>query len=328
MLEETLSSLSTSPLALALDLGGTKLSLGLFSYEKKALKKVKVPIQKESFQSSVRQIRTAAEALLRESQLESRELAGVGVIVPGIYYADTGMAWAPNLWGREPVPLREELSGLASCPVRIDSDRAGYVLGEQWAGIARGKKDVVFVAIGTGIGAGITSGGQLCRGASGIAGALGWMAVNPLWKPIYREVGCLEAEAAGPAVVRKAREKLLQGESSLLTTRFENDPMNLTAEQVVQAAREGDSLALSVLEEVAGYLAMAVANLISLLNPEMIVLGGGLMQAGDLILQPIRRRLQEWAQPVAAPQTRIELSQLGEDAGLYGAACLAFGNAG
>jgi glucokinase len=154
------------------------------------------------------------------------------------------------------------------------------------------------------------------------------MAVNPLWKPIYSEVGCLEAEAAGPAVARKAQERLLKGEPSLLTEQCGGDPLSLTTEQVVQAAKGGDRLARSVLEEVASYLAMASANLISLLNPELIVLGGGLMQAGELILEPVRHLVREWAQPVAAPRTQIELSQLGEDAGLYGAACLAFGGGG
>jgi len=214
------------------------------------------------------------------------------------------MAWAPNLWGWDEVPLRRALEERISVPLAIDSDRSGCVLGEQWLGAARGLGDVVFVAVGTGIGVGILAGGRLIRGAHGIAGAAGWFALDPRWKRIYGQVGCWEAEASGPAVARRAGEA--------------------AAETVAEAARRGDSKALQVLEDTAEYLAMGLANILSLLNPEMIVLGGGLMQAGDLLLEPVRRRMVRWAQPVAMKRTRIELTQLGGNAGLLGAARLAF----
>jgi glucokinase len=207
------------------------------------------------------------------------------------------------LWGWDQVPLREALEARLPVPVVIDSDRAAYVLGEQWLGAARGLSEVVFLAVGTGIGAGIITNGQLCRGAGGIAGAVGWFALDPRKQETYRQMGCFEAEAAGPAVARRA------GAS--------------TAEAVVEAARRNDGTARRVLAETAAWLAMGVANIVSILNPQMIVLGGGLMQAGDLLVDALRREMLEWAQPLAARQVRIELTQLGEDAGLLGAARLA-----
>lgn len=226
-----------------------------------------------------------------------------GIIVPGIYNSETGRAWAPNLWGWDEVPLRDALKALLPCPVVIESDRSGYVLGEQWLGAARGLRDVVFAAIGTGIGVGMLAEGRLVRGAHGIAGAAGWFALDPRWQDAYARTGCWETEAAGPAVARRF------GATS--------------AEEVAEAARGGDKRAAEVMEETAEYLAMGLANLVSLLNPEMLVLGGGLMQAGDLLLQPIRRRMERWTQPVAFRKTRIELTRLGENAGLLGAARLA-----
>ncbi|MGC8794973.1 MAG: ROK family protein, partial [Bryobacteraceae bacterium] len=230
-----------------------------------------------------------------------------GVALPGIYWPGRGVAWAPNLWGRQEVPLLAVLAPRLRWPLALDSDRAAYVLGEQWKGVAQGSQDVVYLAAGTGIGAGILCGGRLCRGASGIAGAVGWFALTPEWKPVYAERGCLEAEAAGPAVARRLGAP--------------------GAESVVQAARAGDPAALRALDETARWLGMAVANLISALDPEIVVLGGGLMSAGDLLLEPVRREARRWAQPVAAARVRIELTALGEDAGVIGAARLAWGKA-
>jgi glucokinase len=186
----------------------------------------------------------------------------------------------------------------------MDGDRVGYVLGEHWLGVATGLTDVVFVAVGTGIGAGILSGGRVIRGVGGAAGAVGWMALSPQFREDYEATGCWEAESAGPAVARGATRD--------------------SAQSVVTAARSGDEACLRVIEKAGTYLGMGVANLVSTFNPQMVVLGGGLMQAGDLFLDPVRRAVLQWANPRAARHARIELSALGDRAGLLGAARLAF----
>ena len=277
---------------LAVDFGGTKTAAAQVDENGGVSNKTKAP----------------AARTLRESVAQVVERCGavdaIGVVVPGIYNARTGLAWAPNLWGWDEVPLRDALAAAVSVPVVIDSDRAGYVLGEQWLGVAQHCRDVVFVAIGTGIGAGIIANSRLVRGARGIAGAVGWLALDPRWQEAYAQMGCWETEAAGPSMARQAAAP--------------------TAELVVQAARAGEPRAFQVLDRVTDYLAMGVANLISTLNPEMVVLGGGLMQAGSLLLDMICRKIPRWAQPIAARDTQIRLTSLGEDAGLLGAARLAF----
>jgi len=196
--------------------------------------------------------------------------------------------------------LRRELP----VPVVVESDRTGHVLGESWLGAASGLDDVVFVAIGTGIGVGILCGGRVIRGAHGIAGAAGWMAVGPEWREEFEQCGGWESESAGPGVARAF------GVSN--------------AEEVAAAARAGDLRAVAVLRHAAAHAGRGVANLISLLNPEMVVMGGGLMQgASDWMLDVIRDEAVRWAQPIAAGKCRIELTRLGEDAGLMGAARLA-----
>ena len=250
------------------------------------------------------QIAAIAEEVLRAAGMEWRSRERRRTDRPRDLFAGTGNVWAPNLFGLDELPLRAELRRASPVPLAIDSDRAGYVLGEQWLGAARGLADVVFLAVGTGIGAGILTGGRLCRGAGDIAGAVGWFALDSTHRPAYRHSGCWEWEAAGPGLARRAGTE--------------------TAEQAVAAARRGEPAACRALEETARWLGRGAANLVSVLNPEMIVLGGGLMQgAGDLLLEPVRREMLEWAQPVAARQVRIELTRLGEDAGLLGAARLA-----
>ncbi len=310
--------------AVAVDIGGTKLAIGVVDSEGAICSKSKVPVQKESPEQSVRQIIDCVNRAIQEARITLGEIAGLGVAIPGVYSAATGAAWAPNLWGWDQVPLKSMLESEISMRLVIDSDRAAYVLGEQWHGRARGLNDVVFLAVGTGIGAGIITGGRLCRGAGDIAGAVGWFALRDEKQPLYRHMGCFEAEAAGPSLVRREVERIKAGEKSTLCERAGANPGSLTAEMVVAAARENDALARRVVEETAVWLGRGVANIISLLNPEMIVLGGGLMQAGDLMLDSIRREAFEWAQPLAAKQARIELAELGEDAGLFGAARLVF----
>lgn len=281
---------------LAVDIGGTKVSVAAVDSEGRILAQRKASVDRGGADALARQIAELATEI-------DAKVSAAGAIVPGIYFLETGNVWVPNLWGQAQVPFQRALESALGMPVQVDSDRAGYVLGESWLGAARGLKNVVFLAVGTGIGAGIISGGRLLRGAGDIAGAVGWFALQKDYRDIYREIGCWEAEAAGPGLARRL------GKDS--------------AEQVIVAARSGSDEAKAAILETANYLGMGIANLISLLNPEMIVLGGGLMQAHDLFLGTILNSALQWAQPVAAQQVRIEPTQLGENAGLLGAARLA-----
>ncbi|HSD26649.1 MAG TPA: ROK family protein [Vicinamibacteria bacterium] len=288
---------------LAVDLGGTKTACALVREDGTVLVEAKEKAARGGASATAAQVADMAGKGLASLGLGRASLAGAGVIVPGIYDPTTGRAWAPNLWGDAHVPLAEELSRLVSMPVHVDSDRVGYVLGERWCGVACGLDDVVFLAVGTGIGAGLVCGGRVVRGARGIAGAVGWFALRDGLRDEYARMGCFEAEAAGPALARKAGFA--------------------TAEEAVAAARGGHEAARRAVADVGAWLARGVANLISAFDPDMVVLGGGLMQAGDLFLPLVREGLRPWAQPLSAPRTRIELSSLGERAGLLGAARLA-----
>lgn len=282
---------------LAIDLGGTKTSIALVDTSGHVFEKQKLAAA-ATFEQSVEQIAD------RYNDFKSGGIAGVGIVVPGIYNVGTGEGWAPNLWGNNFHPLRRRLEQLLRIPVQAGSDRAASALAEQWLGVARGFHDVVFVAVGTGIGVGMIANGLPLEGAHGIAGAAGWMLVGSAWKREYSACGGWETEAAGPALARRAGTK--------------------TAEAAIAAARAGNVCAMEAIRETADYLAMGIGALIAILDPEIVVLGGGVMQASDLLLEQIRRNALRWTQPIAATQVRIEKTALGEDAGLLGAARLAW----
>jgi glucokinase len=288
--------------ALAIDLGGTKAAFAVVDGEGRIVCRTKRPSHEGGAALSFEALARAAAETVAAAGLSWADLVGAGVIIPGIYDPATGRAWAPNLWGDRQVDVLEALTPLLPVRLVIDSDRSGYVLGESWLGAARGCTDAVFLGVGTGIGAGLLCGGRVVRGAGGIAGAVGWFATDPAWTP-QGTLGCWEAKAAGPSLARRVGAR--------------------DGKAVTDAARHGDAAARRAVAEAAEALAMGIADLISALNPQVVVLGGGLMQASDLFLEPIRRAVPRWAQPIAAGQCRIVPSALGQDAGLLGAARLA-----
>ncbi|HEY1807215.1 MAG TPA: ROK family protein [Acidobacteriaceae bacterium] len=248
----------------------------------------------------------ALARLLRE--IPQQGVRGIGVDVPGLAY-ENGDVWAPNVRGWKRMPLGRLLRDKMGLPVAVDSDRNAFVMGEAWKGVARKCSNVVFLAVGTGIGAGILVDGRLLRGSGELAGCLGWMAVCNEYLPQYRKVGCLESHAAGPGIGLAASRRLRR---------------SVSAEETTRLAAEGDRRARQVLRDSGVYIGLALANLVSVLNPEIIVIGGGVAEAGNLLLKTARQTMMRWGQPIAVHQVRLELSQLGNAASLLGAAKLAF----
>ena len=311
-----------------IDIGGTKISSALFTRAGEIAARSKVPIDKAGGDAAAVQ---AAGIIAEMESLAGKNggrLNAAALCIPGVVYQKTGLVWAPNIPEWDHYPLAERIAtargGKARLPIIIESDRSAYVLGEQWLGVAKGTKDAVFLAVGTGIGAGIIAGGRVLHGAEDIAGAVGWFALNPNFKDEYAAMGCFESEASGSSVGRKAARALRAGRPTLMRELAGKDPNAVTAEIVAAAARKRDFLAQHLIGETVTYLGMGIANIVSILNPEIVVLGGGLFQASDLLLEPVRREFRRWAQPLAARAVRIEVSTLGEDAGLVGCGKLAW----
>jgi len=302
----------------ALDVGGTKIACGLFREDGTLLYHNTVATSQESVEVSVSQLAVLAGGAVSHAPKDV-VTSGVGIVVPGWVDHKARTVWAPNIHGWEHIQIQQMLSEEIPLPIILDSDRSGYVKGEVWLGVARGLKDVVFLAVGTGIGAGILANGEIIHGHDDLAGAVGWLALNPQFQEIYSRMGCFEAEASGGSLGRKGKERL---DVTILPRGVDS----VTAKEVLEAADSGNAGAAEIVSQVAIYLGMGVANLISTLNPEMIVLGGGLFQTGSPLHVRVRDECLRWAQPFAVRRTRIEISSLGERAGLAGAARIALDN--
>lgn len=274
---------------IAVDLGGTKVAAAAVDERGKVRDRLEEKVDASSTEAPVDQIVRLARAI--------GVTEAVGVAVPGLVRRN-GTVWAPNLPGWEAVPLAKILKRKLRVPVAVESDRNAVVLGEAWRGAARGKRDVVVLIVGTGIGAGILSDGRLVRGAHELSGCAGWMVVTEEVNEKTRGSGSLEALASGPA---------LSGDTAWLANK----------------ARNGDRDAQAKFKRAGSLLGSAVANLISLFDPETIVLTGGLTNAADLFLDELIRAARDRAQPLSAPKVDIVVSKLGLEANLLGAARLA-----
>lgn len=254
---------------LAFDLGGTKLAAALIDSKGILRDRVEEPVDKSDVIAQM--VRIA----------EGKKFDAIGAAVPGLVRRD-GTVWAPSLPGWDAVPLAKTLKRKLRTDAFVESDRNAVVLGEAWRGAARGKKDAIALIVGTGIGAGILSGGALVRGAHELSGCAGWMVVTDETNDQTMRCGSLEALAAGPAL---ARHK--------------------------DFGHAGELLGL------------AVANLISLFDPQVVVLTGGVTNSADKFLDILVQNARRRAQPIAAPQVEIVVSKLQSDASLLGAARLA-----
>jgi glucokinase len=304
---------------LAVDIGGTKTVVARVTGSGEIVSRRREATSTAGPQSVTEQL----VDLLRE-QCDEAVLA-VGIGIPAVLEPDTDrVIWGPNLPGFRDVHLREALERALDLPVLIEYDGHTAVLGEWWQGAGRGYHDVVFTIIGTGIGGGMVLGGRLHRGISRLAGAAGWFTLSTDYQmdDAVRQYGHWEHLAAGPGILRRARGGIQAGRPSTLSAD------GLSTEVVFAAARSGDLLAREIVADTARIIGIGVANIVSLVNPELVILGGGVGMQADLLLEPVRRVVREQAQPISGQAVRIEVSRLGEDAGLLGAAYAAFERTG
>lgn len=252
-----------------------------------------------------------------------RPISSVGVGIAGLVDRWGVLRVSPNLPGLVDMRVGHELDARLGLPVRVENDATCAVWGEHHAGAARGGSDVVLVALGTGIGAGVVAGGELLRGAHGFGGEAGHMVVDPHGPecPCGRR-GCWERYASGSGLGFLGRE-------AALANRFRRgielagEPEHVRGEHVSRAAAEGDADALAILDTFAGWVALGIGNLLAILDSSLVVIGGGLVEIGDLLLDRVRAALPgRMMAPDQRDDVRVVLAELGEDAGAIGAALL------
>ena len=310
---------------IAVDLGGTKVAAALVAEGGEILARDHALLGGRTGDDVAALVASQCGALLAEASARGNELPGaIGVAVPGIYRAAKGTVWAPNIPGWDDYPLRDALQRELGPAIRvvIDSDRAAYILGETWCGAAVGARDAIFLAVGTGIGAGIVVDGRVVRGHADIAGAIGWLALERPYLDRWTSCGCFEYHASGPGLANVARDLLARTPSYRGDLR-ELQGDDLSTARLFEAYDGGDEIAVRVMNEATEFWGMATANLVSLFNPETIIFGGGVFGPAVRFLDRIHDEARRWAQPISMTQVSLVPSALGGDAGLLGAARLA-----
>ena len=308
---------------IGLDLGGTKICAALFSDAGEIVTTTYDLVGDKKGPEVGLIIQNQINFLIGKANQLMDPVHSLGISVPGIFYSESGRVWAPNIAGWEDYPLLDELNLMLNdrkIKVNIDSDRACSILGEVWKGNAKGCKNAIFMVVGTGIGAGILIDGQILRGANDIAGCVGWLALDRPFQEKYIPCGLFEYFASGEGLVRYAQDVLLQNQSYTGVFRSEAE---LNAINLISEYETGDEIARIVVDRAIEYWGMAVANLVSLFNPEKIILGGGVFGEASRFLDRIYTEARKWAQPIGFNQFSLEVSVLGNQAGLFGAAYLA-----
>jgi len=244
--------------------------------------------------------------------------AGVAIGIPGPLDPVAGVVHAaPNLHGWSELPVQRLLEQRLDCPVAIENDAHLAGFAEWVAGAGRGSRDMIFVTVSTGVGGGLVLDGELFSGFAGTAGELGHTIYQPDGPPCGQgHRGCLEGTASGTAIARRARELLAAGEASSLAGLPAD---KLDARAVADAAADGDALAISLYAEAGRALGLAIGGFVNMLSPEAVVVGGGLINAGELLFAPLRRALPEIAFAAPLARCRVVAAALGTDAGLVGA---------
>ncbi|GAB4400481.1 MAG: ROK family transcriptional regulator [Anaerolineales bacterium] len=273
--------------------------------------------------AGLKQIADAVRQCLADAGISLGRVRGLGMGVPGpVEYAEGRVVAPPIMPGWHGVALRDRLSRELGVPVHVDNDANLGALSEHCHGAGRGYANLAYIKVGTGIGCGLILGGQLYRGEVGSAGEIGHVTIDENGPPCKcGSYGCLESMAGGPAIALRAQQAIRAGQATSLAAI--QPPESITARDVALAAQMGDKLAQQLFAEAGRHIGVALASLANLLNPGLIIIGGGVAQAGRLLLDPIRKTLEQRALQPVAQSTRVVQSVVGRDASALGAVDLA-----
>jgi glucokinase-like ROK family protein len=309
------------------DIGATSVDIGIADFSGKMIARYAEPASvKDGPIKILGRVCSMLERMLRENNLSLEKMNGIGIGVPGPVDFSVGTLVSPPImpgWDEYPI-IQTVQQWFPAANVVVDNDVNMMALGEVNQGAGRDVDNLIFVKIGTGIGAGIICDGKIYRGSNGCAGDIGHIAVNKSGPLCHcGNVGCLETVAAGPAIAERALAAARAGRSPTLLKYFEENGNVLRAEEVGKAASEGDAVAIEVIRESGQLVGDVLASLVNFYNPEMIVIGGGISNFGNLLLSSIRQTVLNRSLPLATRDLRIVFSEIGADAGVIGALNLA-----
>ncbi|MFA5065013.1 MAG: ROK family protein [Dehalococcoidia bacterium] len=308
------------------DIGGTKIIAAVFDTDGAMLSRIHCLTRgSEGPNSVINRLSAAIINAIEKSGLKRKQVGCVGIAVAGAIDINRGLVGdSPNIPHWHNIPLRDRLVKSLGGPIFMLNDANAAALAEHRLGAGRGLNNMIYITVSTGIGGGMIINGELYQGTDGSAAEIGHMIIKiggPLCK--CGKHGCFEAMASGTAIARLAKSRLRRGEKSIMPGLVHDKVSNVTAETVAAAARKGDTLALAIIEESAGYLGIGIANLVNLMNPQMIIIGGGVSKMGEMLLKPTRKSMKANSIELPVSSVRLVRPGLGVDAELTGAALYA-----
>ncbi len=314
---------------IGIDLGGTQIKAGIISKEGKVIGKTKVdtPV-KEGINAIVDAIYGLIDRLLKTNKLDLQSIKGIGIGIPGVCNSEGLVYYATNLFWTN-VPLGQMLKEKINIPIFVENDATIAAIGESTCGATRGSSNSIFITLGTGVGGGFIINGDVYSGNHGIGSEIGHMMVG---KNFYDcncgSNGCLETFASGTALVKYTKKLLEDPSNSLILKKLNNNMDLLDARLIFDCAKEGDLVANKAVDRLVKYLSIGIANLINLLDPEIIAIGGGMSRAGDFLLDKLNNEVPKYIWLKSMNLTKIVLASLQNDAGIVGAGMYARGRLG
>jgi glucokinase len=311
---------------IGVDLGGTTTKMALIDDAGKTIDRWAIVTNTIDNGSHIASdISESINKKLKQYNLGPSEVRGIGMGAPGFIDMDSGFVYKAVNIGWENYPLKEELEKLTGLPSIIENDANMAALGEMWLGAGRGARDLICVTLGTGVGGGIIIGGDIVHGISGMAGEIGHITVVPKGGSPCNcgKKGCLETVSSATGIRRMGLDALDYNDSdSILRDLFEKNG-DISAEDVFNCAAKGDQLSAAVAEKAAYYLGYALGTISIVVNPEKIVIGGGVSHAGKTLIDPLTKYFKKFSLPRVFDACKINIAQLSNDAGVVGGAWLA-----
>ena len=308
------------------DIGGTTIKMAFINHYGEIIEKWEIPTNiAEEGKSIPTDIAKSIDQKLVDLGQAKNKLEAIGIGAPGPVNSANGSLYVAINLGWSNFPLKDRLEMETSLPVVVDNDANIAAIGEMWKGAGEGAKDLLCVTLGTGVGGGVIANGSIIHGVNGAAGEIGHVTSVPEGGAPCNcgKTGCLETVASATGVVRLAIKALETATTPSVLREAYSDNETITAKMIFDAAKAQDELALQIVNELAFHLGLALANLANGLNPEKIVIGGGVSKAGDTLLNPLKEQFKRFAFPRVAEGAELTIATLGNDAGVIGGAWLA-----
>ncbi|MDO4691000.1 MAG: ROK family protein [Fusobacterium sp.] len=308
---------------IGIDLGGTNTKIGVLDSGGNIVSLGGIKTDSNNMIKSLEQIWSEAKHLLKKINLKEEAVKGIGIGIPGPVINGSIVTFFSNFNWEKNVNLKKEFERITNIETRIANDANIIAQGEAIFGAAKNKKSSITVAIGTGIGGGIFLNGNLISGNTGVGGEIGHMKLEKNGRLCgCGQRGCFEAYASAKSLIKEAKERLKNDKDNLLFKEIEGNIDTLEAKHIFDCAKKGDKFSLELIDYESEYLAMGIGSLLNIINPEILVISGGISLAGNILLNAVREKLKLFSMPPALENFELVLGELGNEAGIKGAAAL------